>query len=172
MKAADRDSRIENELVAPLREARPTLDELHRARLAGAIEAALDLEKQAPARRRAPRPAALGGLLAAAAIALMTGLTWRPPRRPTPPARPAPATVARDLPRTTPLLVPYPGAHQGAPKTGASTSLVALPGERARAARSTMDRCRPTMFFSSALRITGTISPFSSATAMPTLTSR
>ena len=98
MKAADRDSRIENELVAPLREARPTLDELHRARLAGAIEAALDLEKHAPARRRAPRAAALGGLLAAAAIALVTGLTWRSPRRPTPPARPAPATVARNLP--------------------------------------------------------------------------
>ena len=140
MKAADRDSRIENELVAPLREARPTLDELHRARLAGAIEAALDLEKQAPARRRAPRAAALGGLLAAAAIALVTGLTWLPPRLPTPPARPAPATVARDLPRTTPLLVPYPGAHQGAPKTGASTSLVALPGERARAAIGTRVR--------------------------------
>src|ERR1022692_1706753 len=43
--------------------------------------------------------------------------------------------------------------------------------ERARVARSTMERCRPSTFFSSAWRITGTISPFSSATAMPTLIS-
>ena len=43
--------------------------------------------------------------------------------------------------------------------------------ERARVARSTMERCRPTTFFSSALRITGTIRPFSSATAMPILMS-
>jgi hypothetical protein len=32
--------------------------------------------------------------------------------------------------------------------------------ERARVERSTMERCSPTTFFSSALRITGTISPF------------
>jgi ferric-dicitrate binding protein FerR (iron transport regulator) len=137
MKAADRDSRIEKELaerVAPLREARPTLDELHLARLTGAIEAALDLEEQAPARRRVPRAALLGGLLAAAAIALVTGMTLRSSRRATPPATSAlGSTVARDLPRTTPLLVPYLGPHDGASKTGASTSLVALPGERARA---------------------------------------
>ena len=64
-------------------------------------------------------------------------MTWRHPGRRTP----APAsTIARELPRTTPLLVPYPGARAGAPATGASTSLVALPGERARAAIGTRVR--------------------------------
>ena len=43
--------------------------------------------------------------------------------------------------------------------------------ERARVARSTMERCSPSTFFSSASRITGTISPFSSATAIPMLMS-
>ncbi len=138
MKAADSESRIEAELTAPLRAARPVLDELHRARLAGAIESALDLEKRAPARRRAPRPALWGGLLAAAAVVLVTGLSVRSPRRSTPPG--PESKVARALPRTTPLLVPYPGTHDGAPKTGASTSLVALPGERARAAIGTRVR--------------------------------
>ena len=43
--------------------------------------------------------------------------------------------------------------------------------DRARAARSTIERCNPSTFFSSAWRITGTISPFSSATAIPMLIS-
>ena len=43
--------------------------------------------------------------------------------------------------------------------------------ERARVAKSTMERCRPATFFSSALRITGTMRPPSSATAMPILMS-
>ena len=34
-----------------------------------------------------------------------------------------------------------------------------------------MERCSPTTFFSSALRMTGTIKPFSSATAIPILIS-
>src|ERR1017187_731394 len=45
--------------------------------------------------------------------------------------------------------------------------LVGLELGGARAARSTMERCKPSTFFSSAPRITGTIRLFSSATAMP-----
>ncbi len=43
--------------------------------------------------------------------------------------------------------------------------------ERARVERSTMACCNPSTFFWSALRITGTIRPASSATAMPMLIS-
>ena len=43
--------------------------------------------------------------------------------------------------------------------------------ERARAARSSIARLSPSRFFSSAFLMTGTISPWSSATAMPRLMS-
>ena len=135
MSAADRDRRVETDLVAPLREARPTLDELHRARLIGTIEAALDLETRARRPRRgAHRTALVGGLFASAAIAVLAGLIWRSPRRPISPPAPAPEpTLAHAMPRTPPLLVPYPGAGAGTSDTGASTSLVVLRGDKARA---------------------------------------
>ncbi len=133
MSAADRDRRVETDVVAPLREARPTLDELHRARLIGAIETALDLEARAPRPRRgANRTALVGGLLASAAIAVLAGLIWRSPQRRTSAPAPEP-TLAHAMPRTPPLLVPYPREGAGMPNSGASTSLVALRGDKARA---------------------------------------
>ena len=51
-----------------------------------------------------------------------------------------------------------------------SSSAVTLPA-RARAARSSMARARPSTLFSFALRMTGTRSPFSVSTAMPRLMS-
>jgi hypothetical protein len=135
MNAGDRDARIDADFAAPLRDAAPALDELHRARLAGAIEAALDLEDQAaPARRRARRTALLGGLVASLAVAAVAGLLWRHPGSPMTPAAPAPQpTLARAVPRTTPLLVPYRRAGDETPRNDASTSLVAMRGERTRA---------------------------------------
>ncbi len=53
------------------------------------------------------------------------------------------------------------------PCTSSTLSFLA----RARSARSAVARARPSTFFSSALWITGTIRPQSSATAMPRLTS-
>jgi len=137
MKAADRDDRIENQVAAPLRHVHTELDEVHRARLGSAIEAALDREEQArrapaggPARRT--RVFVWGAALAAAAA--ITMVVWRGTREPNPAARPAPAVaIAAPAPALTPaaLLVPYSGA--AAAGVAPATSLVALAGEKARA---------------------------------------
>jgi ferric-dicitrate binding protein FerR (iron transport regulator) len=77
----------------------------------------------------------VGGVLASsAAIAVLAGLMWRGPWTSAPPAAPPAGTaLARAVPGTNPLLVPYHQAGDGAPDAGASTSLLALRGERARA---------------------------------------
>jgi len=133
MKAADRDrdDRIETHIAGPLRDAHVELDQLHRARLGSAIEAALDREDQA---RRTPAPGRsrrwlAGGSLALAAAAAV--LVWRRAPPPPPPVAAAPLVARAPAPVAPPLLVPHGQAGEGGlPPT---TSLVALAGEKARA---------------------------------------
>ncbi|HEY7376662.1 MAG TPA: FecR family protein [Polyangia bacterium] len=146
MSAADRDARVEAEIAAPLRDAEPAVDELHRARLVGAIDAALDREDAARAARRDgaardPRPrrrarlvaAAVAAAAAAATLALALGLRHQAARAPGPVPAPAAALAPAPSPsidRTPALLHPYRAPADSRPP---STSLVALAGERARA---------------------------------------
>jgi ferric-dicitrate binding protein FerR (iron transport regulator) len=136
MKADDLSARVDTEIAAPLRDVNPGVDELHRARLVSAIDAALDSEDRARAERR--RATATGGrarrrwaIVAVGAVAVVAlVIVARSPRQraqaPAPPASPS-AVVA-----PAPLLRPYqqPGHDVAAAPT---TSLVALRGERARA---------------------------------------
>jgi ferric-dicitrate binding protein FerR (iron transport regulator) len=135
MSAREREARVETEIAAPLREACPALDELGRARLASAIEAALDREDASAATHRAPGDrqrwrawtAAVGIAVAAGlgAVVLTRGPGTAPRRSDVQIAR-APGTSLSSLDR---------GAGVGAPvpALGPSTSLLARAGERARA---------------------------------------
>ncbi len=138
MSVDDQDDRVENQIAAPLRAARPLVDEVHRARLLSGIEAELDRvqdRKQdqendraraaAPARRRRFWLAGAGALASAAicAVALL-GTPHRPPRV----AMTAPVPV----PVAPALLMPV--RPNGASEPAApSTDLLALAGERLRA---------------------------------------
>ncbi|HLK91394.1 MAG TPA: FecR domain-containing protein [Polyangia bacterium] len=136
MKARERDARVEAEVAAPLREVSPALDELHRARLASAIEAALDREDEAVVAARSSGGrgrwrvwASLGGIAAAALGAVVL---LRAPHTQTRPR--AGVAVAPPGARGAPaLLVPVTPAIEGAPTLAPSTSLLALAGERTRA---------------------------------------
>ncbi len=137
MNARERDARVETEIAAPLREVSPVSDELHRARLASAIETALDREDQAAADGRASgggrRRVSISTVGIAAAVALGAVIFFRGPRTPTPPAEsPVAQAPARGAPAS---LVPYRGAGAVAPlqALAPSTSLLARAGERARA---------------------------------------
>jgi hypothetical protein len=142
MNAADRDTRVEAEIAAPLREAAPAVDELHRARLVSAIDAALDREARERAERhdraaRDPRArrrrrtvgGAIAASAAAAAIALGLGVRDHGGHAPTVTAPPA-TTLAPAIAPAPALLRPYRAPADSLPL---STSLVALAGERARA---------------------------------------
>lgn len=137
MSAIDRGARVEADIAAPLREASPGLDDLHRARLASAIEGAVDREDEAreAQRRRAlePRRGRWWMVAAAAGVAaLVPLLALRPFGRHAPAAPPAPGPVAPASP--PPLLRLYEESGRGAAADRpTSTSLVALRGERARA---------------------------------------
>jgi len=128
-----RDARVEKEIVAPLQEVSfPALDELHRARLASAIEAALDRESD-----RAPAGRTSGGwrwrvwfstvgiaVAALGAVFLFLGPGTR--TRTVAPVARAPETSP------SPLLVPY-RAGEGAPALAPPSTLLALAGERVHA---------------------------------------
>jgi hypothetical protein len=126
-----RDARVEKEIVAPLREVNsPALDELHRARLASAIEAALDREGD-----RAPAGRTSGGWrwrvwfsTAGIAVAALGAVSLFPG----PPTRPQTVAPVARAPETSPspLLVPY-RAGEGAPAP--ASTLLALAGERVHA---------------------------------------
>jgi len=132
MSATDRGARVDAEIAAPLREASPGLDDLHRARLASAIEGALDREDQAreaahgsalpPRRRRWWMVAAVGGMAAALAL-----LALRPFGRPAPVGLPTPGSVAMApaSPSPPPLLRLHEESGRGAVDAPPSTSLVA-----------------------------------------------
>ena len=146
MNASERDARVEAEIAAPLREASPALDELHRARLMSAIDAALDREDEArptrvagrdrrAAARRRWRIVAAGGRRGGRAL----------DRPPTARATRAGAAAAAgwERSRVAPPVSPPPRpccvrissrARRAAAEAPApTTSLVALRGERARA---------------------------------------
>jgi len=145
MNARDRDARVEAEIAAPLREASPAVDDLHRARLTSAIEAALDSEDEdrrtrrrgapySPRSRRRWQIVAVGAVAAAALWVVLRPHAQRPPAPMSTPG----GAVAGAPPVSPPpaLLRPYQEPGRGAPAAEAlvpSTSLVALRGERARA---------------------------------------
>ena len=143
MNAGDRDVRVETEIAAPLREARPALDDVGRARLTSSIDAALEREDLARETRRSGTTHGWwtrrrwGIVAAGAAAAIALFIAFRPHgRRAQAPLPPPDGTVAI-APTVNPppaLLRPYqqPG---GAPAEASAptTSLVALRGERARA---------------------------------------
>jgi len=131
MSGRERDARVDAEIAAPLRAVSPALDEIHRARLASAIEAALDGADEAVAAargRRRPRfwISVAGGVVAAVAAVIV----FRGARVP---ARRADAPVAAAQAAAPSLLVPYQAAGEGPPMLAPSTSLLALAGERVRA---------------------------------------
>jgi len=140
MTAPDRDARVDGEIAAPLRAASAGPDELHAARLAAAIDAALDREdgERAARRQRAAQgPATRRRRVVAGAVAaavLVLAIAFRSHRAPAPAPLPA-ATVnaAGEPPRDGPpaLLRRSPGSDPGGATP--STSLVAPRGERARA---------------------------------------
>jgi ferric-dicitrate binding protein FerR (iron transport regulator) len=143
MNAADRDARVETEVVTPLRETRAGLDELHRARLTSAIEAALDGSTDAEGvarsarggRTRRRRQLWRAGIAAAALAAVAASFLVGGPRPPRVPGRMIATASVKSTPaqeRLT-LLVPRRGARDGASSLTPSTSLLALPGERVRA---------------------------------------
>jgi ferric-dicitrate binding protein FerR (iron transport regulator) len=131
MNAADRDARMDADVVTPLREATASLDELHRARLASAIEAALDRDAHAAATARTGvwlRRAGVAAAVAAVAVAFFV----RGPRPPRPtPAHPNAIATSAPAASAPALLVPY--HHSGDGTSTPSTSLLARPGERVRA---------------------------------------
>ena len=135
-----RRARVDAEIAAPLREASPGVDELHRARLVSAIDAALDREDSArdirrrsgitEGPRRRWRVVAVAAVAAAVLIVVM-----RPHGRHAPAPQPATVEGAPPAPVAPSLLRPYPPAGRDAPAAtlAPATSLVALRGERARA---------------------------------------
>ncbi len=138
MKATERGTRVEAEVAGPLREAGAGLDDLRRARLAAAIEEALDGEDEARAEKRRresdPRRRRRWRVAAATAVAgLALLLVVRPlGRHGQPAARPGNGTLAVASAPAFPRL--YDEPRGAAARTLApSTSLVALGGERARA---------------------------------------
>lgn len=137
MNAADRDTRVESEIVAPLREAGAELDELHRARLASAIEAALDRDavraRDADKSGRGRR-AWLWRAGVAASAALAAALVIHATRAPHPPLVSRAPVVSAPAPFAAEGLVPHQHAGDASPVAlTPSTRLLALPGERARA---------------------------------------
>jgi hypothetical protein len=141
MSSNERHARVDAEIAAPLREASPGVDELHRARLVSAIDAALDREDSArDIRRRSgitegPRRRWRFVAVTAVAAAVLI-VVLRPHGRRGPAPQPATAKV-ESAPAVAPpsLLRPYPQAGRDAPAAppAPATSLVALRGERARA---------------------------------------
>ena len=137
------DERIEQEIAGPLRELNAAPDELHRARLVAAIEAALDSRQPAPGTqgRLARRPV----LLAAVAVASLAA-GWVILSRTHPPHLPAsvpvPSLAAAPRGVAPPMLVPvYPtGAEGTGPALAPSTSLLAMAGQRVRATIATRVR--------------------------------
>jgi ferric-dicitrate binding protein FerR (iron transport regulator) len=146
MSTNERLARVDTEIAAPLRDASPAVDELHRARLVSAIDGVLDREDAArDARRRAkaqrPRrrwPIVAGAAVAAAALVLVL----RPYGRRAPSPVPAPSgTVVAATPASPPIAPPpsllrpvqEPGREAPSSVLAPTTSLVALRGERARA---------------------------------------
>lgn len=132
-----RRTRVDAEIAAPLREASPGVDELHRARLVSAIDAALDREDSArDVRRRSgitEGPRRRWRLVAIAAVAAAVLIVVLRPHGRHAPATQQPAAVAGAQPAAPPsLLRPYaPAGHDAT--AAPATSLVALRGERARA---------------------------------------
>jgi ferric-dicitrate binding protein FerR (iron transport regulator) len=147
MSTNERFARVDNEIAAPLREASPAVDELHRARLLSAIDGALDREDADREARRTngQRPRGrwrivAGAAVAAAALVLVLRPHGRHAPAPQPMARgPVVVTQTTAPPLAPPpsLLRPVPApGHDGpaaAPELTPTTSLVALRGERARA---------------------------------------
>ena len=143
MNAAERDARVDTEIAAPLRGAVSRLDELHRARLAVAIEAALN--RDATAVRAPARAVKLGGAFKsawlrragmAAAVAVAAAIAVRAmhaPRRDAGRVVSQAAVASAPSQRVPALLVPYRGARNESALPAPSTSLLALPGEKARA---------------------------------------
>jgi ferric-dicitrate binding protein FerR (iron transport regulator) len=142
MNAAQREMRVDAAVAAPLRDAQPTLDEVHRARLAAAIESALDVaapEREPRRSRRISRSArwmigsaAVTWAIGVAMVVFWMGVGRHRTREGGASTLPPPGRVAA---RPVPLLVPdpAPGAAMPSGALGPSTSLVALRGERARA---------------------------------------
>jgi ferric-dicitrate binding protein FerR (iron transport regulator) len=141
MNATDRAARVESEIVAPLRRAGAELDELHRARLASAIEAALDRDAHTVHTEHAEksgrgRRAWLWRAGIAASVALAAAIVVRATRAPHPPAGhvvSSESVVSAPAPKAPELLVPYQGPGDVPAALTPSTRLLALPGERARA---------------------------------------
>jgi hypothetical protein len=152
MNGSERDARVDDEVAGPLQAARPALDELHRARLVSAIDAALDREDRARAKRseakqetkgRRFRIVAVGAV--AAALALWIGFRPDGGRAPAPlpplgggtaaVAPPAAGAAAAEpaATGTSALLRPYHEPGHAPAALAPATSLVALHGERARA---------------------------------------
>jgi hypothetical protein len=139
MNAIERDARVDTEIAAPLRGAVSRLDELHRARLAAAIEAALN--RDAAAVRAVKLGGALesawlrrAGMAAAAVVAAAIAVRlMHAPRRDAGRVVSQAAVANPPAPRVPPLLVPYRGARDGLASPAPSTSLLALAGEKARA---------------------------------------
>ncbi len=127
------DDRVEQEIAAPLRELNAAPDEVHRARLAAAIEAALDAHQ---AVRRTPRWFRRRPALAAIALASL-GAAWLvvirtrvPEVAPGLTSTPVPVAVA---PVAPPMLVPVSPAGGAGATLSPSTSLLAMAGQRVRA---------------------------------------
>jgi len=141
MNASERDTRVDTEIVAALREVSPALDEIHRARLTGAIDAALDVaDRERAAHRdqtaRQPRTRWRWPLFAVAAVAaaFALGIAFRPHEQQA--AIPASgATLAVTPPANGSAAQGRPDQSLNRPPEALapSTSLVALRGERARA---------------------------------------
>jgi hypothetical protein len=145
--ADERGVEIDREIAAPLRRARVTMDDIHAARLAAGIEAALDRAGadeggRSDARRPLPRGAArvtgFAAAIAAAAAAFVLGRhEWRPAVVATPAPRPAPV-VAREPRLLAPYL--YSGAGADEQTLDATSHLVVRAGARVRAAIGTRVR--------------------------------
>jgi ferric-dicitrate binding protein FerR (iron transport regulator) len=144
MNATERDTRVEAEIAAPLREAAPAIDDLRRARLESAIESALDEEDRDRRTRRRGAPHSARSrrrwpiVAVGAAAALSIWIAFRSHGRNAPAPLPPPIRAVAVVPPVNPppaLLRPYQEAdRRGAAEAVApATSIVALRGERARA---------------------------------------
>lgn len=133
MTATDRTDPVESEIAARLRAAPVALDEVHRARLSAAIEAALD---RAPRSRLSfaiswRRGVWMAGAFACCAAAVLAGravLRRGPASSGSTPFAPATTAEARRVPA---LLVPH--VPSGQTVRAAAASLLASKGERVRA---------------------------------------
>jgi len=127
----DQDDRVEAQIAAPLRAARPALDEVHRARLAAGIEAELDrMQERGRAGSRWRRWFWLAGAGAAVTAAVCAVAWLHAPARAPHSATSPPAAEASLMPPA--LLMPV-GPNGGAGSAAPSTDLLAVAGERLRA---------------------------------------